>query len=124
MSGSDGNLEVVESFVDKITSVWKKLQSCDTNTVLHNYQIDCLKSELPQKLMKSKRLLSSSNINDISNLVQHAIPLGWQLTTDSFGRNRLTKMGNNGTYETIVENYQESINRAIELVELVALKDK
>lgn len=83
-----------------------------------------LEPELPQKLMKSKRLLSNSNINDISNLVQHAIPLGWQLTTDSFGRNRLTKMENNGTYETIVENYQESINRAMELVELVALKDK
>lgn len=74
--------------------------------------------------MKSKRFLNSANIDDINNLVQHAIPLGWQLTSDSFGRNRLTKIENNGIYETIIENYQESINRVIELVELVTLKDK
>ena len=46
--------------------------------------------------MKSKRFLNSANIDDINNLVQHAIPLGWQLTSDSFGRNRLTKIENNG----------------------------
>lgn len=82
------------------------------------------KIRITTKTYEIKKIFKQCNIDDINNLVQHAIPLGWQLTSDSFGRNRLTKIENNGIYETIIENYQESINRAIELVELVTLKDK
>lgn len=124
MSGADGNIKVVDAFVDEITSVWAKLENKTARQVSREYQLSDAKAETKYKRGIISDVIKYGAKMTLSKFVQEARNLGWIVDIADDGSTILTKKNEDTVNEVYVDKSKTSIKNAIELINAVESRDK
>lgn len=124
MSGAEGNIKVVDAFVDEITSIWAKLENKTTRQVSREYQLADAKADIKYKRGVLTDAIKYGVKMTLSKFVQDARKRGWIVDIADDGSTILTKKSDDTVNEVYVDKSKASIKDAIELVNAVEARDE
>lgn len=126
MAGASDNIEVVKKFAEEIIGVVKSLQQFNTTPAENvlRYQLDDLRSDIQKTRGTMQEVIQYKEGMTNNEIADSAKKYGWVVQNEGSDNIIMTKHTENTTNRIVLDNNEQTKKAAVELINLVATRDK
>lgn len=126
MAGASDNIEVVKKFAEEIIGVVKSLQQFNTTPAENvlKYQLDDLRSDIQKTRGTMQEVIQYKEGMTNNEIADSAKKYGWVVQNEGSDNIIMTKHTDNTTNSIVLDNNEQTKKAAVELINLVATRDK
>lgn len=126
MAGASDNIEVVKKFAEEITEVIKYLQQFNITPAENvlKYQLDDARNNIQKTRGTMQEVIQYKEGMTNNEIVDSAKKYGWVVQNEGSDNIIMTKHTENTTNSIVLDNNEQTKKAAVELINLVATRDK
>lgn len=126
MAGASDNIEVVKKFSEEIVDIIKSLQQFNITPAENvlRYQLDDLRSDIQKTRGTMQEVIQYKEGMTNNEIADSAKKYGWVVQNEGSDNIIMTKHTENTNNRIVLDNNEQTKKAAVELINLVATRDK